>query len=144
MLERLISMFIKKEDFEKFEHFIVIRNDTSGTTIPKWPDVNLIHLQTDGVHLELPINSCKENHMLSLFIFESPPPGKVTIPLAGKVKGAFEVIGKVSAITPTQDAKRCAIELKFTQYDQAAWNDILIKYQKHQERINELTKQGRG
>lgn len=143
MIKELISQFIKKEDFKRLRHIILMRNDTSGTQVNKPRQSKLLELKEDGVILALPKDSCRKGHNVTLFIFKSPMKMKVsTLPTQGKVKGSYEIMGKVRAIETPEEGNGCSVDIELTQFDEFEWKKFVSQYKQAQKKATELSVKG--
>ena len=141
-MSKLISDSIKNNDFINLKHIILIRNNTSGTEIVNPDIVSVIEFFNDGISISMPKNSCREAHMLHLFIFSKDLKKQIrTLPESGGIKGSLEVIGKVYKINMEENSDAMmTVFIEFNQYDVDLWKSFVSKYLKHQEQIDRFSK----
>ena len=137
-MKNLISDCILLNNFVRFGHKILIRNETSHTILAKPESITVKELKESGLALEIPINVCQKGHNLTLFFvhFEATTFSKV--PVSGRYKDAqFEALVKVDSLEKTT-ADSVFIEVNFTQYDIDIWKKLLNQYVKKQDSINTM------
>ena len=103
--------------------------------------IKLLELKPNGITLEMPEKSCQVGHMLTLFIFLAPYKKKIRqLPKGGTpIPGSLDVIGKVSAIESMgEESGKISVEITLTQFDEVRWNNLVKKYQKRQDDIDNL------
>lgn len=144
MAEISLAALLNTDDFKRLEHIYLVRNDSSGTTIVKPNLIKMIELQTEGMKLRMPKNSCQKGQNLTVFIFETPMKTKIiNIPLDGTLKGSFECLGKIKDLETFEKNEEIIVSLEFTQIDEVKWKEIVDKYHALEERINNISEQGR-
>ncbi len=140
MLKNLISLFIKKEDFRPLKHVILLRNDTSFTSILNKETISIIEMLEDGIILKLPVNKCKNGHLITLFVFTDQVKQKIS-DLNNKKQtnlALLEVIGKVTNTEKIKDDDNVSVTLKYSQYNEEKWAEFVDNYNKRQIQINSL------
>ncbi len=148
MTKVLLSNLINTDDFKEVRSSLLLRNNSSGTEIVKSSLISIIELSDNSITLKLPLNSCQVSHFIDLFIFQYPLKKEIAhLPQRGGIRGALEVIGKVSAIMKIDaendqvDGDRwSSVDIELTQYDVGKWERFVLQYVQIQERINNLSK----
>ncbi|WP_127716239.1 hypothetical protein [Halobacteriovorax sp. HLS] len=134
---KLLSKLIKLEDFELTKHSLLLKNDTSGTSIHELEKINIDSIDEEFINITLPLRSLGENHNVTLYIYENPISKEDLSKISSKnYKSAIEFIGKVSALEADDEYQYASIEL--TQYDKFLWKKVCEKYDKAQERVMQL------
>ncbi|MBL6989509.1 MAG: hypothetical protein ISR65_07010 [Bacteriovoracaceae bacterium] len=144
--ETLISENVDATCFKPVKHVVLLRNDTSGTTILDEHAVCLVELGSKHIVITVPEHSCQASHTLTLFLLKYPLKTKIkALPVFGRhIKSALEVMGKVVNIIKVKDSKLWSLEIEFTQYDQLQWSKLIKVYQKRQNSINKTIRIGKG
>ena len=144
MEKKLISESLNIEDLGSIRSNILVRNNTSGTVIVDKSEVKFLELGENRIVLKMPKHSCREKHLLNLFIFVKPLKRKVTrIPVSGGLRGSFEVIGRVDKIVDFDGNEYCSVEMELKQYDIESWIKFIGKYVKVQVKIDDLIRKKR-
>ena len=73
MKQKLVSELLRESDFQKIQHYVILRNDTSKTEFLDFKQVQLIKFEERSIVLRLPQNLCQVGHSLTLFLFSEPP-----------------------------------------------------------------------
>jgi hypothetical protein len=147
-----LAQYISPDDLTTFRHAIILRNDTSGTSINDESKLSFVEFLENGAIFRMPRNSCQVGHILTLFIFQYPLTQKINyIPKAGDIKGCLmEIIGKVSQIwhISQEDAEKLkdtkgeqtdvCVQLIFSQFNEVDWARLVAAYRERQDRIDGL------
>jgi len=136
MFKKLLSSLIRKEDFVSLRHYVLFRNDTSGTKVEQVKQTRLCEVQEDGIVFSAPKNSCKKGHNLTLYLFSKVKEKKIQIPPAKSTKGYFEVTGKIES--EIEDEEKRYVTIRFNQFDEYRWKKIYKQYVDIQENINNI------
>jgi hypothetical protein len=136
---KLLSSLIRKEDFNSLRHEVLFRNDTSGTQINSVAINRLCEVQEDGIIISTPLNSCKKNHNLTVYLFSHLSEKKLTLPPPKKMKGFIEVTGKIEKEEIEDEI--LYVTIRFNQFDEYRWKKIYQQYVKIQDDINNLIEQ---
>ncbi len=132
---------MKKSDFEATGHKIVMVNDTSSTEISDPEKIKIIEFKAKGCVLRLPINSCAQGHMLTLFILDKKSSLKITGTISKRrVAKAITVICKVNKLQKegTKKDSQAVIEVEFVEYLKKEWVKVIKTYADQQNRISQL------
>lgn len=135
----IISDYIFSNQFKRFGHQILFKNETSGTVFTQYQLIVIKEIKENGLVLELPSNQCQKGHTLSLYFFNQDYKFK-TINFLTTIKDSeFEIIGKVDLVTENSPVSKMAtIEITFVQYNVKKWKMTLEQYNKNQDQINDL------
>jgi len=131
---------MKFEKMSELRHFVVLRNDSSGTFLINRQDVQLVELKKEGAVVIVPQNSCVVSHNVTLCFIKLPFKEAIKqFPLPGKIKGSLEIMGRIKTITPNEDLeKTITVEIDYTQYDVQSWEALVESYISKQETFNKL------
>jgi hypothetical protein len=139
-MSKLISECIFKNNFNRFGHKVLIRNESSHTLSTKPELITIKELKITGLVLEVPINVCQKGHQLTVFFMPLDFKYFTKLPDFGRYKESlFEAVAKVDSIEkiPGMDAS-VIIDIHFTQYKNFEWKIILDEYASNQEEINKM------
>ncbi|MBT3982225.1 MAG: hypothetical protein HOE90_12775 [Bacteriovoracaceae bacterium] len=131
---------MKFEKMSDLRHFVLLRNDSSGTFLISRQDVQLVELKKEGVVIIVPKNSCVVSHNVTLCFIKLPFKEAIKqFPLPGKIKGGLEIMGRIKIITPNEDAaETITVEIDYTQYDVQNWETLVESYISKQTNFNKL------
>lgn len=133
----LLSLFLKKEDFKQVKHFVLFKNNTSGTSVLNPKLITIGELSDDTITLQVPRNSCVKGHNVTLFIFKAPLSMSLKRRIKkGIYKDAVELLGKVTK--QWDDSYGMYINIEFTQFDESEWKKIVKSYADAQNAINDI------
>lgn len=135
-----LTNLIKIEDLQNLHHAVILKNDTSGTSLIDTQSIEIMEFFMKGVALRLPPNHCAENHNLGLYFLPLPLEKKVTtFEDAEKVTGAFHVLGKIKEIfRPENNRLNWTIVVELTQYHVEDWEALVSLYIDKQDQITDL------
>jgi len=137
-MKNLISDCILSNNFARFGHKILIRNETSHTILAKPESIVIKELKEIGLALEIPKNICQKGHNLTLFFVNFEVTTFSKLPVSGHYKDAqFEALVKVEILEKIS-ADSVLIDVNFTQYDMDMWKRVLSQYVKKQDSINAM------
>jgi hypothetical protein len=137
---KLLSSLIKLKDFTQLKHSILLKNDTSGTSVTDLDKIIIDSFDNELLNLSLPKNTLGPNHNVTLFIYETPISKDDLEKIKNKnYKTSFEIIGKAIELINENDKQYAKIEL--TQYDKHKWKNICSKYDQTQSNIMDLIEQ---
>lgn len=137
---QLLSDYLFKQSFTSIGHKLCIRNETSHVLFTKTESVLIKQLKDDGLTLEIPVNICQKGHTLTVFFLNIDTGKKISLPHSGSFKEAiFEAIARVDAIeTSCLNKEMVFVDLRYSQYDQITWKNLLQLYSAKQDEINNL------
>lgn len=137
-MAQLLSDYIFEKKLNLLAYKICLRNETSHTVFTKSECIFIRELKDDGLIMEVQPNICQKGHNLTLFFVEKKIE-RIVLPLAGHMKEAFFVaMAKVQKIDVNQENESVFVELRFTQYDQSDWKNIVKLYEQNQDQINDM------
>lgn len=137
---KLLSKLIKLKDFNQLKHSILLKNDTSGTSITDLEEIRIDSFDDELLNLTLPQNTLGPGHNITLYLYQTPISKDDLEKIGNKnYKTSFEVIGKVVELISEDENQYASIEL--TQYDKFKWKNICQQYEQTQTNILDMIEQ---
>ena len=144
-MESNSNPFFKLEDFQSLEVTVKGTNSTSQINIPG--DIPLLQVYSDGVSVELPPKCCAMGHTLVLDISARRLAGtsKKILPSGEAVEETEYTESKlmITGVIEQMEGEpggRQQVRLRFRQYGQKDWEDLLGYFSGKQTNINQLIK----
>ena len=134
--------WIKVRDFSETTLWISAMNTTTNMPINVNSKIELSEMSPNGMVLRLPKNSCSIGHMLVINIVRRR---KHLVPVATSEdedqlqEMKLNVTAKVEE-EEAIDKQFKSVSLKFFQFDENKWADLLMVYSLRQEAIDRLVK----
>lgn len=131
---------INKADLKELKHMALIRNEMSGVTLMKEKESQIMEFQEKGIVLRINKNIGQPGHLVTLFFLRIPIEKKFKqFPELGKLKCAFEVMGKINEYEKLDIAGNdLIVKIDFTQYDHGKWSSFIETYISQQNKIQSL------
>lgn len=136
-LKTVLSDALEEKQYKELNHDIVLRNDTSGVSYFEFRFIKINELRDDSICISLPKNICQKGHNLTLVLFDTRPVKKISKFPPPETKGAITIIGKVIDLSKNGEDK-VLVEIKFTQFKQNEWLQIVESYTGQQSDISSL------
>lgn len=136
-----MSLKFDKKDFAQLTYRFVMINETSGT---EERDVNTLRAQEidkDSMRLQVPTKSCQPGHTVTILMFKGSNP-KIPKKLSSEGNDVFfSLVGKVKEKLSNEDEKETSIiVIKFTQYDNYRWDEIIREISERQSKVTDTIK----
>ena len=152
MTQDLLSNQLKKSNFENFSYYIILQNETSGTSVLDHEIIKINELSRKGISLTVPKNSCKKSHNLSLAFIKTKPATKITRFPSKSTPDIFIITGKIMDLVDQLDEDLDekdnivghGISINFNQFDEYKWKQIIKQYEAPQRSINEMISKGKA
>lgn len=140
-------MNIKPEDYKVTNFFVVVYNNTSGSSILDYTKIQFTEYDESSLALTLPKGTCSVGHSLTLYVSKDEKTVQVKkIQNEIGIPGTFAFTGKVTNLT-TADEGLLAAQLTLTNYTKSEWEQIYKKFEEIQEKasghFNRMTRSGK-
>lgn len=147
-MKKLISECISSTSFNRVQHKLALRNETSHTQYNKSENIILRELDEHSIVIELPKNICQKSHTLALFFLRQDLNKPIKIPSEGHYKDSeIEILLKVDSIeTNINNEQTVFANLNVLEVDIHKWRKIIDLYSDNQKQIDlmMLRQQGSG
>jgi hypothetical protein len=133
---------INMDDFKKLKHYVVFRNETSGTNFLNAQEVDFQGIEDEVLYLMVPKSSCQVGHIIHAVLMpKKPEKPMMKFPKAELHKGWVALVGKIFEMDHMSKDK-ISIQLKINQFNMQDVKDIGEKYERRQKQINDLMDKG--
>ncbi len=130
--------WIKIADFEESSFWLTIQNTTTKTQTGKLERLELNEVSATGITALIPARLCALGHHLTLR-FSVRIRNPVNKPPTSRETSALEITAKVVAEEKFGPNSK-VIEVKFLQFDEQKWRDILNRISRTQETAEDMIK----
>lgn len=133
---------INLNDFKKLKHYVVFRNETSGTDFLNPVEIDFQGIEDEVLYLMVPKSSCQVGHIIHAVLMPKIPE-KVfrQFPKSELHKGWVALVGKIFELDHLSKDK-ISIQLKINQFNIKDVHDISKKYERRQKQIDDIMDKG--
>lgn len=144
MTDKNLADLTNPEDYERLDHLVLMRNESSGTTINDPELISIVALDAEGVFLRVPKTSSKKGQSVTLFFFrDTSVPLDKKVPVEGTIKDSIECVGKVideSLYEEEPEIKLIRVDL--TQTEANTWKRLTDQYLRLEGAIAQMFEEG--
>lgn len=129
---------INLDDFKRLKHFVVFRNETSGTDFLNPIEVEFQGIEDEVLYLMVPKSSCQVGHHIHVVLMpKKPEKPLLKFPKAELHKGWVALVGKIFELDHLSKDK-ISIQLKINQFNIEDVHNISGQYERRQKKIDDL------
>lgn len=145
MSQKSLPMLINPDDFKSARHLIFVKNETSQTEVLDHQEFRLVEILEKQAVIEGPPKCAQVGHQLQIFFLPRELKLKLQkIPTIDRFPDLILIVGRITEYELIKEKTRVLMRIEFTQFNHDSWQTIRDVYQKRQDTIESMIKNGKG